>query len=197
MIPSRRGALKPLNVPVAGRAALVPRHPGRNLCTGRDPPSHDASGEHVDDQRHIEPTLPGRDVREVGHPQLIGTIRLERLVSPVQRTRRRMVRNRGVHDLAMPHTFQSQSLHETLDRAAGNPDAFAVYLAPDLVGPVDLPIGVPNPLDFRDQHRIALGTCWNPAGVALLGRMAPIPRGGQSARPCRSARPYRHHGVGR
>ena len=34
-------------------------------------------------------------------------------------------------------TTKSQFSHQAFDRAAGHPDAFAVELSPDLVGPVD------------------------------------------------------------
>ena len=42
-----------------------------------DPPAHDAPGKHINDEGDIEPALPGRDVGEVRHPELVGTIRLE------------------------------------------------------------------------------------------------------------------------
>ena len=56
---------------------------------------------------------------------------------------------------------------------AGDLDAFAVQLTPDLVGAIDLHVGVPDPLDFRAQDLIALGACRKQAGVPLSGSMAP------------------------
>ena len=85
-----------------------------------------------------------------------------------------MVGHRGAHDLATPHACQPKSLHEALDRAAGNRHPFTVQLAPDLVGPVDLHVGVPDPLDFGRQFSVAPGTDTPPTGIAFLGGMAPI-----------------------
>ncbi|EAA20200.1 hypothetical protein, partial [Plasmodium yoelii yoelii] len=140
-----------------------------------DPPAHNAPGKHVNHEGHIQPALPGRDVGEVRHPQLIGTIHLELPVDPIQRARDGVVGHRGAHHLATPHTGQPQPLHQALDRATGDLDTFAVQRAPDLVGAIHLHVGVPDPLNFWHQNRIALGTRGKQAGVALLRRMAPIP----------------------
>ena len=56
------------------------------------------------------------------------------------------------------HAAQAQAIHEALDGAAGHPDTFAVQLLPDLVGAVDLQVGLPDALDVRDQGVITLGT---------------------------------------
>jgi hypothetical protein len=52
------------------------------------PPAHDTTGEHVDDEGHVQPALPGRYVREVDDPQLVWPLGPELPVDPVQRTRR-------------------------------------------------------------------------------------------------------------
>jgi len=39
----------------------------------------DLAREEVFDRRHVEPPLVGRDVRDVGRPDLVGSIRLELL----------------------------------------------------------------------------------------------------------------------
>ncbi len=37
-------------------------------------PTHDAAAEHVNDEGHIDPALPGRDVDEVRNQRLIGAL---------------------------------------------------------------------------------------------------------------------------
>jgi hypothetical protein len=51
-------------------------------------PAHDAPGEHVDDEGHVQPALPGRDIGEVRYPQLVRPLGLELPVDPIQRARR-------------------------------------------------------------------------------------------------------------
>ena len=65
-----------------------------------DPPAHNPAGIHVDHKGHVLTALPGRDVREVRYPQLVGAISLELAIDPVQRTWRRCIRYRGTNDLA-------------------------------------------------------------------------------------------------
>ena len=100
-----------------------------------DPPAHDAPGEHVDDEGHIQPALPGRDIGEVRDPELVRTIGLELPVDPVQRARCLAVGDRGAHDLAAHHTAQAQAPHQPLDRAAGNFNAFACSCRQTLSAP--------------------------------------------------------------
>ena len=63
-------------VGVANQAAIALRLPGVQGLLQRieyevrahrtaHSPAHDATGEHVDDEGHVQPALPGRDVREV------------------------------------------------------------------------------------------------------------------------------------
>lgn len=47
-----------------------------------DVPANDASGQDVDDEGDIDEILPGRDVREVGDPQLTRPLRLELAIGP-------------------------------------------------------------------------------------------------------------------
>ncbi len=49
-----------------------------------------------------------------------------------------------------------QSAHPAFHGAAGHRNVLPVQLPPDLVGPVNLPVGVPDPLDGVPQGRIAL-----------------------------------------
>ena len=47
-----------------------------------DPPADDAPGEDVDDEGHVQPALPGRDVGEVRDPQLVRPLGPELPVHP-------------------------------------------------------------------------------------------------------------------
>ena len=38
-------------------------------------PADNAPREHIDDERHVDKAAPGRDVREVGDPELVGADR--------------------------------------------------------------------------------------------------------------------------
>lgn len=101
------------------------------------------------------------------------SVRLELPIDPVQRAGRRVVRHGGANRLATPLALQAQTLHQTFDCAARHRNAFAVQLPPDLVGPIDLEVGLPDPLDLRQQDPIALG-----AGAAQFGRAPPVGRRG-------------------
>ena len=73
--------------------------------------------------------------------------------------------------------------HQTLDRAARHHDALAVHLQPDLVGSVDLPVGVPHALNVGLQTLVTLGACTAQLRVALPGCVAPVTRRGHLQRP--------------
>ena len=129
-------------------------HEVRVHGTAHSPP-HDASGKDVDDESHIEPALPGRDIGEVRDPQLVGTIGLELPIDPIQWARRLAVADRGAHDLSPHDTPQSLTTHKSFDRAAGHRDTLPVQLPPDLIGAINLQVGLPDTLDLRDQCLIA------------------------------------------
>ena len=47
-------------------------------------PTHNTPRIHIDDERNEQPALPRGHVREVRHPQLVGPIRIELPIDPVQ-----------------------------------------------------------------------------------------------------------------
>jgi hypothetical protein len=95
-------------------------------------------------------------------------------VHPIQRTRQRLVRNRRAYNLAAPGTFQPQPLHEPLNRAAGHRHLFAIELTPDLVGTINLHVGLPHPLYLWHQFVITVGAGTAQGRVAQLSRVAPV-----------------------
>jgi len=78
-------------------------------------------------------------------------------VDPIQRVWRIGVGNSGAYDLATAHTAQGELAHQPLYGTAGHRDTFTIELFPDLVCPIDLHVGVPDPLDLRDKFVILLG----------------------------------------
>lgn len=68
--------------------------------------------------------------------------------------------------------------HEPLDRAAGHGYTLSVHLHPDLVGAVNLHVGVPDTLDMGNQFIVTLGACTAQLRLALLHRVAPVARRG-------------------
>ena len=62
-----------------------------------DSPADDAPRVDINDEGHVYEALPGRDVGEVRHPQLVGSISLELAVHTVQRACRLGIRHGGTH----------------------------------------------------------------------------------------------------
>jgi hypothetical protein len=115
---------------------------------GRHPPAHNAAGEDVDDEGDIDEAALGRDIREVGHPELIRPRRREASIDEIGRSVGcgRRVRRRDPRPPAHG-AFQAHVPHQPLDRASGDSAAFASQLPPHLPRPVDLLVLIPNPLD--------------------------------------------------
>ena len=143
-----------------------------------DPPADDVSGEHVDDEGHVDHPLPARNVRKIRYPQLIWPLSSELTVDPVQRTRCARVAQRRAHSLAANDAAKAMPAHQPLDGAAGHGHAVALELFPDLDRTVDLVVGVPDALDFGQQRCIALGAGTTQIRIASLGNTAPIGRRG-------------------
>ena len=147
-----------------------------------DPPADDAPCEDIDDEGHVHETLPGRDVGEVRHPQLVRTLRLELPVHPVQRACRLGIGHGGAHLLASACTAEAAQPHQPFDGAARYGRAFAPQLAPDLVGSIDPQVLVVHALHLRQQARITPGSRGQQRRVALARRVAPVRRRGNLQR---------------
>ncbi len=123
-----------------------------------DAPAHDASSINIDDERHIQPTLPSRNIGEVRHPELVRAVGLELALHMIQRAGRIGIGNRRSHLLAPNRALQAHTAHQTFNGATGYAGAFAVHLHPDLICAIDLHVGVPHAFDMRHQLSIALRT---------------------------------------
>ncbi len=155
------------------------------------PPTDDAPGIDIDDKGHEQPALPSSDVGEVRYPQLIGTAGVELPVDPVLRAWRRCVWRGGTDAFATACACQPEPAHEALDRAAGHPYAFTVHLLPALVGAIDLPVGMPDPLDPGDQGLVTLGTGAMKLWTALESCMQAVTRWGDLQGPADRLDPER------
>ena len=111
-----------------------------------------------DDRGHVLPALIGGDLREVRCPELDGPVCLELSVHPVQRTWQSPVSDGGAYHLAMARAPQARKPREALHHAACCSNAFAIELVPELVGAVDLHVGLPHLADLRQQGCIVFGT---------------------------------------
>jgi hypothetical protein len=90
--------------------------------------------------------------------------------------------------LATPHALQALVFHEPLDCAARHCVTFPAQLPPDFVSAIDLHIGLPDPFDFWIQHVVAWREHNAIQDSSAVQQRVYSPTG-QSATPCRSARP--------
>ena len=104
------------------------------------PPADDPAGERVDDKGHVDKALPGRDIREIRHPQGIGPRRLELPVHLVRRARRRLVTDRRPHRLAAHYALQTHAPHQARHRAPATSMPSRYQLPPDLADAIDLEV---------------------------------------------------------
>src|SRR5690606_4220542 len=141
---------------------------------GTDSPPHDAPRKDVDHEGHIQPSLPGRHVSEIRHPQLVGAVGLELALDTIQRTERLVSGHRCPHDLAAPYALQSSSTHQPLHRASGCLDAFSPELLPNLDRAIALHVGIPHALDFQAQCLVAPSTAGAQCRIAQAGRMLAV-----------------------
>ena len=136
---------------------------------GRDTPAHDPTGEDVDDERHIDETAPGRDIGEVGDPELIGARRRKTAIDPISwACSGRLGARRGDPRASADRSAQTHVPHQTLDRAARHAVSLAAELFPDFGRPIDLVIGIPDPLNCRAQLVVTSRPRRPCAGIPLL-----------------------------
>jgi hypothetical protein len=138
--------------------------------------AHDTPGKHVNHKGNVLPALPGADVCEIRHLQLVGSNVFELMVDTVKRTRSRFVRYRGPNDLAPANALQAKVFHQPLERTACHGGALTIHLLPDLVGTIDRLIGLPGGLGLRHQCFIAFGPGAKQFGLAFEGSLAPVAR---------------------
>src|SRR5664279_2570409 len=143
-----------------------------------DPPAHDAPGEHIDHEGHVQPALPSRHIGEIRNPQLVRSLGPELAMDVIQRTGRLVVTDRRAHHLAAHHAAQALPPHQPLDGAPRHRHALARQLTPNLVRAVDPHIGLPDALDLRHQLVVAPGTRRSQRRVSPLRCVSAVSRRG-------------------
>jgi hypothetical protein len=86
----------------------------------RGPPADDAPAEDVEDERDIDRAGPGRDVGEVGNPELVGAAGHELAIDQVRGPLGVLVGNRGAYLLGPQRSGPALLGIEPLDRAPGH-----------------------------------------------------------------------------
>ena len=119
------------------------------------PPTHDTLGENVDGERHVQPTLPARDVREIRHQELIGRLRLELPIHTNEWIRCFRIADRRSAYISELHASKAAAAHKAFEGAAGYHMAFSAQLPPDLLGAVDLRVLLPDAVDMRQQQSVS------------------------------------------
>lgn len=121
------------------------------------PPADDAAREYVDDEGHIDETLPGGDIGEIRNPEPVRRGSLELAVHPVERARSRLVRDRRSDRLAADDALKAHRPHEPGDGATGHVEALLLQLPPDLAHAVDAEVRLENAAYLDLQCNVAAG----------------------------------------
>jgi len=158
------------------------------------PPADNAPREDIDDEGDVNKALPGRDVGEVGHPQLVRPLGLEV----------RLTRSNGHAALASGTVVRTLLPGVRLAARVAASDAplcnaplprLRAGVAANLVGAIDPQVRVVHALHLRHQARVTLCSRWQQRRLALAGSVAPVRRRG-TCNALQMARP-REHGARR
>lgn len=140
-----------------------------SMCRPARPPSNDAASEDVDDNGHVDKTLPCGDVGEVRNPQPVWCWGFELAVNPVKRARGRLVRERRADRLSSDDPLQAHRPHKPGDTAAGDLKAFTLQLPPDLANAIDAEVLFEDTTYLDLQADIAAGADRQAIHVPTLG----------------------------
>ena len=118
-------------------------------------PSHNPPGEDIGYKGDVDHARPGRDIRNVSHPQCVWPIRGELALDQVSRPLGVGVRpGRAGPSAAAQGADQPFGSHEPLDRAPRHRDPFPVKLKPYLSRPVHFVILLPYAADLDKKFLI-------------------------------------------
>ena len=133
-----------------------------------DPPADDHPAERVDDEAHVGHPGPGRHEGQIGHPQLIGCGRGEVAAHQIGMPRRGRVGFGGADPFAAPDPGDARRPHQPGDLVTADVVAGPAGGLPQLAGPVDPVVVLPQLQQHRRHHRVAAGPRRRRAG---LGRV--------------------------
>src|SRR5512142_576202 len=140
----------------AGHLDRVEHHWGAHVA--RDAPADDHPRERIDDEAHVRHPGPGRDEREVRHPQPVGLAGAELALDQVGVTAGAAVPARRSDPLGPPGALDPGLAHEPPRLITPDIDSRAPGGLPELPRPIDLVVGLPDLHQPRHQLLIALST---------------------------------------
>ncbi len=121
---------------------------------------------------------PGRDVCEIGDPELIWLNGKELALDQICRIFRLVSADSGSAFGAAHNPLQPERSHQPFDSTAGDGDAIPSELPPNLAGAVDLEVIVVHALDFTRNLSIALKARRYPLRLSLSRFLFVVGRGG-------------------
>ena len=127
-------------------------------------PAHDPAAPSVQHDRQVEEAGPGGDVRDVGHPELIGAIGREVSLHQVGRRPGVLVALRGLRATSVSaRPLDPLLLHESADTLLSDLFACFLQIGEDPGPAVDLPVVVKHLSDLHDPLGISPRTIRRPA----------------------------------
>ena len=133
-------------------------------------PSNDLTREDIRQERDADEARPDRDVCDVGHPKLVGSIGREVTLHKIRWALFRIIDDLRLLVLAAANNaVEAHLTHQAVHGAASHNEAFSVQLQPDLACSVGRPVLLPNPLDLFTEPRITNQSRRQPSWVGLSG----------------------------
>src|SRR5499426_3809907 len=132
-----------------------------------DTPADDAARKHIDDESHVDEPCPGRDVCEIGDPELIRPNGGELALDQICRIFRLVAADSGSAFGAAHNPLQPERSHQSFEATAGDGDALPAELSPDLACAVDLEVLIPDALDLLRDLDIAPNPRRRPLRLSL------------------------------
>jgi len=130
---------------------------------GADAPADDLAGKGVEDEGDVDEALPGGDTGEIAYPEHVGCGHPNLPVHLIQGAWRLLVRDRRPVRLAADDALNIHVLHRACHHAAGDVEALAAQLVPDLPDAIDAPVVLENAPDLEPQRRDPARTIRPPA----------------------------------
>lgn len=148
------------------------------MHVGADAPVYNPSDKHIHHKGYIQPDLPGVHIGAVRHPELIRSFRLELAVDTTQWANGFFIQDGGAYHFATHRSYQIRTPHQSCDSASGYQYALTIQLSPYFPCTIELLIKMPDPLNFRQQLSITLGTYSMQSRVSLSGSIFTVSRRG-------------------
>src|SRR5262245_7539994 len=143
-----------------------------------DTPADDAARKYIDDESRVDEPGPGRDVGEIGDPELIRPHRGELALDQICRIIRLVAADGGSAFATAHNPLQPERLHQSFDGTAGDGDALTAELSPDLACAVDLEVIIIHAPDFTRNLSIASKALRFPLRLSLSRFLFVVGRGG-------------------